>query len=327
MYDNVLFDLDNICVDYIQNGHRIRAVHQASLKGFSGETIGIAGESGSGKTTIAKALLLFEPIVSGKIFFQQVSLHELSSFSLRKARKDIQIIFQDPDASLNPRRTAEWHCNEIFEVHFPHFTKEERLAFILMALEQVQLDPSLRFRYPFELSGGQKQRFALARALLISPRLLILDEPLSSLDASLRNDMLHLLKKIQTRQKMGYIFISHDLSCFKHIANRVAIMYRGSFVECASTHDLYASPCHPYTKQLLSCIPYPDPVQERARKAIIYPQRYSMLPTGGKYGCPFSHKCPLADTLCREVFPPMQYVDSDSTHSVLCHYPQVLKLG
>lgn len=313
-----LFDLRNVSLDYYVSGKFLRALHNVHLQGRVGETVGIVGESGCGKSSLAKAMLLLEPISSGSISFCGTDLLSIGSSCLRKIRKDMQAIFQDPDASLNPRRTAGWHLNEVFSIHFPEVRVNKRKELIAQVLQTVQLNPSLESRYSFELSGGQKQRLAIARALLLSPKLLILDEPLSSLDAALRKSTLSLLKSLQEEQGIGYIFITHDLTTLGAIAQKVAVMYRGSIVELAPVKDLYSAPSHPYTIALLSCIPIPEPQAERARKALIYPQHSAILPIG--IGCPFAHRCPYATTLCRESNPPTHEISSG--HFVSCHYPK-----
>ena len=316
-----LFELDRVSVDFETAGTRIRAVHKVCLHGLYGETLGIVGESGSGKTTLAKALLMLEPVSEGRVFFQGVPMGATSRKTLRKLRRHMQLIFQDPDASLNPRRSAGWHLDEVFTIHFPDLSKEEREQRIDGALEKVQLDGGLKGRYPYELSGGQKQRLAIARALLLSPKLIVLDEPLSSLDAPLRKSVLYLLQQLQEEHQIGYLFITHDLSTLGAIASRIAVMYRGVVVEVAGVNELYCQPSHPYTVALLSCIPVADPVIERKRKALFFPPVRPSLPVG--VGCPFSHRCPFAQEMCYCVEPPLQNVSP--THTVACHFRTSLK--
>lgn len=310
-----LFELDSVCVDFETAKKTIRAVHKVSLRGLYGETVGIVGESGSGKTTLARALLMLEPVSSGKVFFQGVNMGATSQRSLRKLRRHMQLIFQDPDASLNPRRSAGWHLDEVFTTHFPETSPEERADQINHVLAKVQLEPSLKERFPYELSGGQKQRLAIARALLLSPKLIVLDEPLSSLDAALRKSVLSLLKQLQEEHKIGYLFITHDLSTLGAIATNVAVMYRGTIVEFASVDELYRHPSHPYTVSLLSCIPVADPVIERGRKSIFFPALKPASPLGE--GCPFAHRCPYSMEICRTTPPPLKPLSL--SHSVACH--------
>jgi len=313
-----LFELNNISVDFITAGRTIRAVHKVSLKGYAAKTLGIVGESGSGKSTLARAILQLEPTSSGEIFFLGKSVSSADAQSIRKLRRHMQLIFQDPDSTLNPRKTAGWHLEEVFAVHFPQLSKEQRQETIASVLETVQLDSCLQNRYHFELSGGQKQRLIIARALLLSPQLMILDEPLSSLDATLRKSILTLLKELQTKTQMGYVFITHDLSTLGAIADCVAVMYRGTVVEFANIQELYSRPVHPYTQALLSCIPVANPNIEKKRKPLFFPSNRSLLPAG--QGCPFAHRCPLAKARCHTVEPTPQA--QSNTHTVTCHYPE-----
>jgi oligopeptide transport system ATP-binding protein len=315
--DTPLFELKNVCVDYFTNKGSVRAVHKVNLSGKPGETLGIVGESGSGKSSLGRALLLLEPLSFGKVHFEGVDVTEKTGSQMRKLRRNMQLIFQDPDASLNQRRTAGWHLNEVFSTHFPTMSSQEREDHLLRVLNQVQFDPSLRIRYPFELSGGQKQRLAIARAVLLSPKLMVLDEPLSSLDATLRKSILCLLRELQREYNMGYVFITHDLSTLSAVATNVAVMYRGSIVEFSTVADLYQKPTHPYTMALLSCIPIPDPYRERLRKSIFFPPKGSASPVG--VGCPFAHRCPLAKPICYTLEPTLTEVSS--SHQVACHRP------
>jgi peptide/nickel transport system ATP-binding protein len=315
-----LFELENISVDFETARSRVRAVHKVSLKGLYGETVGIVGESGSGKSTLAKALLMLEPVSSGKVFFRGVNMGAISRHSLRKLRRHMQLIFQDPDASLNPRRTAGWHLNEVFTTHFPEVSKGEREGMVDSVLGKVQLDGVLKGRFPYEMSGGQKQRLAIARALLLSPKLIVLDEPLSSLDAALRKSVLMLLKQLQEEHQIGYLFITHDLSTLGAIATRVAVMYRGVLVEIASVNELYHHPSHPYTVALLSCIPVADPVIERGRKAVFFPSM--RCASSVDVGCPFAHRCPCAKASCHCVEPVLTSISP--THAVACHFPEAV---
>lgn len=312
-----LFELDRVSVHFETAGKRVHAVHKASLRGAYGETVGVVGESGSGKSTLAKALLMLEPLTAGKVFFQGVNMGATSPHSLRKLRRHMQLIFQDPDASLNPRKTAGWHLDEVFTTHFPELSRPERDDRIDRVLNKVRLAADLKSRYPYELSGGQKQRLAIARALLLSPRLIVLDEPLSSLDAALRKSVLTLLKELQEEHQIGYLFITHDLSTLGSIASKVAVMYRGMIVELATVDELYQHPCHPYTLSLLSCIPVADPRIERGRTSVFFPAHRIASPTG--VGCPFAHRCPFAKQLCHDEEPRCQTISF--SHAVACHFP------
>ena len=318
-----LFECEHVGVTFKTSDSVVRAVHDVSLRGQTKKTVGIVGESGSGKSTLARALLQLEPISSGKVLFHGRDLSTVASADMRGLRRNMQLIFQDPDASLNPRRTALWHLNEVFIIHFPDMKEDERRDHIDRVLEKVQLETDLEDRYPYELSGGQKQRLAIARALLLSPELIVLDEPLSSLDAALRKSVLQLLRQIQQEHEIGYLFITHDLSTLGAIAASVAVMYRGMVVEYSSVDELYRKPAHPYTIALLSCIPVADPAVERARSTIFFPAKSAPIPIGE--GCPFAHRCPIAREDCRTLSPPTVFISP--THSVLCHFPEDLLKG
>lgn len=313
-----LFEFRNASVVYATQHQPVRAVHNINLTGYAGQTLGIVGESGSGKSTLAKALLMLEPAADGSIFFQGEDITSLRPHEKRRVRRHMQLIFQDPDASFNPRRTAGWHLHEVFSTQAPKTPAATQKALIDQVLEKVQLDPVVKMRYAYELSGGQKQRLAIARALLLSPTLIVLDEPLSSLDATLRKSVLSLLLSLQKERGMGYLFITHDLSTLSAFATTVAVMYRGSVVETAAVHELYTRPTHPYTIALLSCIPVANPEVERHRKSIFFPVVRPIAPIG--IGCPFAHRCPLVNTPCHTTHPPLSQLSP--THTVSCHYPQ-----
>jgi oligopeptide/dipeptide ABC transporter ATP-binding protein len=311
-----LFELENISLSYKVPQGQIKALHNISLKGFSNETLGIIGESGSGKTSLAKVLLMLERPTHGKVYFQQSLLNNLVKRELRLLRKKMPLIFQDTDASLNPRRTALWHLCEVLSIHFPHIGKEDREEKIERVLQKVHFDKDMVKRYPFELSGGQKQRLSIARALLCSPSLIVLDEPLSSLDAPLRRSILHLLKEIQ-KEGVGYLFITHDLSTLRTIATRVAVMYRGTIVEIASTKELYEKKCHPYTLALFSAILLANPTKEKEKKRLSFAAKE--LPISLGEGCSFCHRCPFSQPECKKREPPLLQVDENHWSRCLYH--------
>jgi oligopeptide/dipeptide ABC transporter ATP-binding protein len=317
-----LFEFQNTSVVYRSQNEPVRAIHSINLCGYAGQTLGIVGESGSVKSTLAKALLMLEPLYEGKIFFQGADITNISPHCMRKMRRKMQLIFQDPDASFNPRRTAGWHLHEVFTIHAPDMSFEEQEHTINQVLSKVQLNQGVKTRYAYELSGGQKQRLAIARALLLSPALIVLDEPLSSLDAALRKSVLSLLSSLQKEHHIGYFFITHDLSTLSTIANTVAVMYRGSLVEIAQVQQLYQQPTHPYTIALLSCIPIPNPILERQRQSLFFPAVRPIAPVG--VGCPFAHRCPIVNTPCNTTQPPLTQLSL--THCVACHYPQQASL-
>ena len=311
MTDLPIFSFENCSVHYPQ-GH---ALFKLSLCGKSGETVGIVGESGSGKTTLAKTLLSLQKASSGSVFFKGEDIKKFTKNQLFSFRKQVQIIFQDPDASMNPRKTALWHLEEVLHLHFPSYSSIEKKQEISKILEKVHLDTSLLSRYSYELSGGQKQRLAIARALLVKPALLILDEPLSSLDAHLRSSILSLLIDLQKVFTLSYLFITHDLSTVGNIASTIAVLYRGCLVELLPSTSL-KNPIHPYTKNLISSIPIPDPQLERKKEHPILKARTPPLPV--ETSCPFAHKCPHASSICLTKVPEKEQVSPE--HFVYCHH-------
>ena len=313
MTEHPLFSLNEVQVRY----KHVPALYKVSLSGKAGETIGIVGESGSGKSTLAKTLIGLQKPSEGKVLFNGNDVYGMTPSQERSFRKQVQIIFQDPDASMNPRRTAMWHLLEALGTHFSTISLPEKEHQISEVLLRVELDQSLTTRYPYELSGGQKQRFAIAKALLVQPKLIILDEPLSSLDAALRRSSLALLVSLQQELGISYLFITHDLSTLGAIAQHVAVIYRGVIVEYAETSTLYTSPQHPYTQSLLSCIPVPNPRIEKTRKPLIHSSKHA--PLSVEKGCVFAHRCPFANELCRSVPPELRKYSS--AVSVACHHP------
>lgn len=291
----------------------VKAVDDVSFEVFEGETLGIVGESGCGKSTTGRLLMrLLEP-TEGKIEFAGKIISELSNNEMRKARRDIQMIFQDPYASLNPRHNIGKILEEPLTVHGMGNAKERKQK-VLELLEIVGLNEYHVKRYPHQFSGGQRQRIGIARALMTNPRLIIADEPVSALDVSIQAQVLNLLQNLQKDLKLTYIFISHDLGVVRHISNRVGVMYLGKLVELTASEELYAEPLHPYTQALLSSVPVPDPAFEREQLIIS-----GDIPSASNppRGCTFHTRCPFKKEECSQVVPKMQEVKPG--HYVACH--------
>ncbi|MBD8522904.1 ABC transporter ATP-binding protein [Lysinibacillus fusiformis] len=296
----------------------VKAVDDVSFEVFEGETLGIVGESGCGKSTTGRLLMrLLEP-TEGNIEFAGKMISELSNNEMRKARRDIQMIFQDPYASLNPRHNIGKILEEPLIVHGIGNAKERKQK-VLELLEIVGLNEYHIKRYPHQFSGGQRQRIGIARALMTNPRLLIADEPVSALDVSIQAQVLNLLQKLQKDLKLTYIFISHDLGVVRHISNRVGVMYLGKLVELTASEDLYAEPLHPYTQALLSSVPVPDPAFEREQIIITGDIPSASNPPSG---CTFHTRCPFKMEQCSQVVPSMQEVKPG--HYVACHLYEAL---
>jgi oligopeptide/dipeptide ABC transporter ATP-binding protein len=290
----------------------VRAVDGVSLRVAAGETLGLVGESGCGKSTLARCVLrLIEP-TRGRVLLDEEDLTALPEEALRRRRRDIQMVFQDPTASLNPRLSVAATVDEPLALHTPlaGAARRERVDEVL---EEVGLGAGLRARYPHQLSGGQRQRVNIARAIATHPRLVVLDEPTSALDVSLRARVILLLAELKRRMGMAYLFISHDLSTVRYLCDRVAVMYLGVLVEEAPAAELFDHPAHPYTRALLSCIPVPDPdvAPERLRLSGEVPS-----PIDIPGGCRLRGRCPLAQPVCAEPVPLREIAPG---HTVACH--------
>ncbi len=297
-------------------GH-VRAVDGVSFSIERGQTLGLVGESGSGKTTIGRALVrLYEP-TGGRILFDNQDLASMKGKALRQVRKRIQIVFQDPFASLNPRYTIGSLISEPMSIYRIGSAREihDRTEELLRV---VGLRPEYINRYPHEFSGGQRQRIAVARALAVNPECVIADEPVSALDVSVRAQVLNLLQRLQRQFHLTYLFISHDLSVVRHVADRIAVMYLGKIVELADRDELYAAPKHPYTKALLSAVPIPDPKIERQRQRIILSGDLPS-PINIPRGCRFHTRCPMAQAICREEEPIFENKGGHE-HYAACHF-------
>lgn len=291
----------------------IKAVDGISFTVNEGEVFGIVGESGCGKSTAAKTILrLLEP-TDGEVIFEDQDITKLSQEKMRQLRRHMQFVFQDPYASLNPRQRVEKILEEPLIVHGVK-DKNERKRRVQEILEVVGLTKEHGKRYPHQFSGGQRQRIGIARALILNPKLIIFDEPVSALDVSIQAQILNLMKDLQDQFGLTYIFISHDLSVVKHISDRIGVMYLGKLVELADNDSLYDEPLHPYTKSLLSAIPEPDPDMKKER---IILQGDLPSPANPPTGCPFHTRCPFRMEKCEKVCPALKEVKPD--HYVACH--------
>ena len=293
-------------------GH-VRAVDDVSFNIARGETLGLVGESGCGKSTTGRLLIrLMEP-TSGSILLNGDDIATIPPDELRARLRDVQIIFQDPFSSLNPRKTVEGIISEPLIVHRIG-TKPERQARVAELLKTVGLAPDHARRYPHEFSGGQRQRIGIARALALNPKFIVCDEPVSALDVSIQAQVINLMQDLQREFGLTYLFISHNLAVVRHIADRVAVMYLGKIVELTDKHSLYENPLHPYTKALLSAIPVANPEHRRQRIPL---SGDVPSPIGPPQGCRFNSRCPYAEPRCREIEPPL--VDVGGGHQVACH--------
>jgi oligopeptide transport system ATP-binding protein len=321
--NNILLHVDNLVKYFpIKKGiifqkevAAVRAVDGISFDVHRGETLGLVGESGCGKSTTGRSILQLYRPTSGSVVFDDVDLVALKGEELRKMRRKMQMIFQDPYASLNPRMTVGEIIGEPLIVHNLASSKEveERVSHLL---ELVGLNPAFANRYPHEFSGGQRQRIGVARALSLQPSFIVCDEPISALDVSIQAQVVNLLEDLQAQFNLTYLFVAHDLSMVRHISNRVAVMYLGVIVELASRNEVYTNPLHPYTQALLSAVPIPDPVVDAKRKRVIL-EGDVPSPVNPPSGCRFRTRCPIADTICAEQRP--EFREARPGHFVACH--------
>ena len=293
---------------------KVYAVDDVSFNLYRGETLGLVGESGCGKTTVARCVLALEHATSGEVYFNGENILTLKRHDLMKIRSQMQIVFQDPYASLNPRWAIRNIIAEPLTVSGKLGRREVRAA-VVRLLKTVGLNEDHLDRFPHEFSGGQRQRIGIARALSVEPDLIVLDEPTSSLDVSVQAQILNLLKMLQRELGLTYLLISHNLSVIKHMSDRVAVMYLGKIVELAKAEDLFRSPLHPYTRILLDSIPVPEPMDKRKKKLIS-----GDVPSAAKPppGCRFHPRCPIAGKICSNVEPDL--VEYEPGHFAACHY-------
>ena len=301
---------------YMGKKEILKAVDGISLDIYKGETFGLVGESGCGKSTAGRTMIGLYDRTDGEVIFNGKDVHTMSEKERFHFHKQMQMIFQDPYASLNPRSTVKEIISEPMEVHGLYPDRKERLERIYQLLEDVGLNRDHANRYPHEFSGGQRQRIGIARALALDPDFIIADEPISALDVSVQAQVVNLLKRLQEEKGLTYLFIAHDLSMVKQISNRIGVMYLGHIVELTASNQLYKKPLHPYTQALLSAIPIPDPDIEDKRERIIL-QGELPSPMDPPSGCVFRTRCPHAMEVCAQQKPVWQEIDTD--HFVACH--------
>jgi len=296
----------------------VKAVDGITFNVRRGETVGLVGESGCGKSTTGLAVIKMNPITDGSVQFDGQALHQTTGEAMRQLRKNMQMVFQDPYASLNPRMTVEQIVGEPLIVHGMAHGPAVRER-VQELLKVVGLDPRVHTRYPHEFSGGQRQRIGIARALGSDPIFVICDEPISALDVSIQAQIINLLEDLQEAFSLTYLFIAHDLAVVRHISDRIAVMYLGKIMEFADCHELYRNPQHPYTRALLAAVPIPNPKTEKQRERIVLKGEIPS-PIHPPKGCRFNTRCPLAQAICFEEEPVFR--DMGGEHHVACHFAE-----
>ena len=319
-----LLHVENLCKEFTADSSvfskekkSVKAVDNISFDIYPGETFGLVGESGCGKSTTGRCIMRLTNPTGGKVVFDGKDVATMSKAELKHMRRDMQFIFQDPYASLNPRMTIGEIVSEPLVIHGEMNSKEERINYVRELLDIVGLNPEHINRYPHEFSGGQRQRVGIARAFALKPKLIICDEPVSALDVSIQAQVLNLLKDLQKQYGTAYLFIAHDLSVVQHISDRVAVMYLGNMMEVSDWKTLYAEPHHPYTQSLLSAVPVPDPDVQHSRKRIIL-KGDPPSPINPPSGCRFHTRCPIACEKCSQERPELREVADG--HFCACHF-------
>ena len=313
---NPLISVKNIKKHFNVGSGMLKAVDGISFDIYPGETFGLVGESGCGKSTAGRTIIrLYEP-TEGELIFNGQNVYDLSRKEMQEVRKNFQMIFQDPYASLNPRMTVEEIVAEPLDIHHAYKDKIERRERVVELLKLVGLNEEHAMRFPHEFSGGQRQRIGIARALALNPKFIVCDEPISALDVSIQAQVVNLLKELQEKLGLTYMFIAHDLSMVRYISDRVGVMYLGHMMELAKSEELYENPIHPYTRALLSAIPIPDPDIQRNRKRIML-EGDVPSPINPKEGCRFVDRCSYSIDKCREVTPTFEEIRPG--HFAACH--------
>ncbi|WP_328955321.1 dipeptide ABC transporter ATP-binding protein [Kitasatospora purpeofusca] len=303
----------------------VRAVDGVSFSLVKGETLGIVGESGCGKSTLAKVLMNLEKATSGQVLFKGEDITRLSGAGLKAVRRNIQMVFQDPYTSLNPRMTVGDIIGEPFEIHPEVAPKGDRRRAVQDLLDVVGLNPEYINRYPHQFSGGQRQRIGIARGLALKPEVIICDEPVSALDVSVQAQVINLLEQLQNEFRLSYMFIAHDLSIVRHISDRVGVMYLGRMVEIGTEEEIYSHPTHPYTQALLSAVPVPDPTGREHRERILLSGDIPS-PANPPSGCRFRTRCWKAQERCAEELPLLAVPSTlrgPAAHESACHFAEV----
>jgi len=300
----------------VGKGAMLKAVDGISFDIYPGETFGLVGESGCGKSTAGRTIIRLYDHTDGEVIFNGKNIYELSRHDMNEVRRNFQMIFQDPYASLNPRMTVENIVSEPLEIHHIYKNHKERRNRVIELLELVGLNDEHAMRFPHEFSGGQRQRIGIARALALNPKFIVCDEPISALDVSIQAQVVNLLKELQDQLGLTYMFIAHDLSMVRYISDRVGVMYLGHMMELASSNELYQNPVHPYTRALLSAIPIPNPEIQRNRNRIIL-EGDVPSPINPKEGCRFADRCQYAIEQCRKETP--SFEEHQPGHFVACH--------
>ena len=295
----------------------LKALDNVSFELAAGETLGIVGESGSGKSTLARAILGLQRPTAGTIVWLGRPTEALSAKAMRPLRRDMQMVFQDPLAALDPRMTVGEIIGEPLDTFMPSLSRSEAKARVQDTMAKVGLSPMMVNRYPHEFSGGQCQRIGIARAIILGPKLVVCDEPVSSLDVSIQAQIVNLLTQLQRELGLSLILISHDLAIVRHVSHRILVLYLGRMMELASRDELYAAPRHPYTRALMAAVPIPDPDREASRRRIVLAGELPS-PLDPPSGCVFRTRCPKATAVCAEVVPGEEAVSA--THRVACHH-------
>ena len=326
MNSEILLKVENLKVNFNVSSEgdmpwtkpkKLQAVNDVSFDLKRGETLGIVGESGCGKSTLARAIVKMVPAHSGKVIWLGNDLLELNKSQMRKHRKQIQMIFQDPLASLNPRMNIGEIIAEPLRTHYPKTPEADVKLRVRDVMNKVGLLDNLVNRYPHEFSGGQCQRIGIARALILKPKLIICDEPVSALDVSIQAQVVNLLMELQEEMGLTLIFIAHDLSIVKHISTKIMVLYLGNMVELANSNDIYENPRHPYTQALISAVPIPDPMIEKNKELILI-EGDLPSPVNPPSGCVFRTRCQKAQEICSKEKP--EFKEAATNHKVACHF-------